>query len=143
MQRRDFFKTMIQFVGISALAPALLSKVASAEERRRGGGSPASGASAGPLSFPVVEPGKDAAIAMRYHHTKEEAQKDPQVMKAEKSGVPFDKQHCANYSFYTKAGKKKIKINGKDTEVEVGACTIFPQKLVAAEGICNSWAKKA
>lgn len=142
MKRREFFKRCIQLVGISALAPAVFSKVVQAEERRRGGGSGGGAAASGPLSFAVVEPGKDSALAMRYHHTKEEAKKDAQALKAEKTGVPYEKQFCNNCSFYVKVGKKKVNIGGKETEVEVGTCTIFPQKLVAAEGICNSWAKK-
>lgn len=141
MQRREFFKTAIQFIGISALAPALLSKVARAEERKRGGGdAPAAGG--GSLGWPVVEPGKDTALAMRYYHTKADAKKDTQASKVEKAGVPYEKQFCKTCSFFAGVGKKKVNINGKDVEVEVGTCTIFPQKLVAAEGICNSWAKK-
>ncbi len=137
INRRGF----LQLSGAVLIAPMVISAVAGAEEKRRGspaGGAAASGA-AKELDLPLVEPGKDAALAMRYYHSHAEAKADAQVNKAEKTGVPWEKQVCSACSFYKKAGMKKVA--GKDQEV--GACTIFPQKLVAGAGFCNSWAKKA
>lgn len=42
---------------------------------------------------------------------------------------------CSNCTLYVK-GKDQ---NGK----EVGACALFPKKLVLGDAYCNSWAKKA
>lgn len=134
--RRGF----LQIAGAVLLAPAVVSSIAKAEEKRRGA-APAAGAAGGAkeLDWAVVEPGKDVALAMRYYHSHADAKSDAQVSKVEKAGVAWDKQTCANCNFYKKVGNKKVA--GKDQEV--GTCTIFPQKLVAGAGICNSWAKKA
>lgn len=131
INRRNF----LQLSGAVLLAPIVLGADARAEERRRG--APAAGATK-ELDLPLVEPGKDAALAMRYYHSHADAKADTQVSKAEKSGVSWEKQLCSSCSFYKKVGTKKIA--GKDQEA--GTCTIFPQKLVAGAGICNSWAKK-
>ena len=70
------------------------------------------------------------------------AETDPQAMglgyKADATTVDKAKfakyvagQHCANCQLYmTKSA-------------EAGACGIFPGKLVAANGWCNAWVKKA
>ncbi len=141
IKRRQFFTSLVQLTGAALLAPVILNSVARAEEKRRGA-KPDAAAAGGTkeLSFPLVEPGKDTALAMHYYHSHDEAKNDTQVSKAEKSGMTWDKQTCAGCSFYKKVGMKKIKSDGK--ELEVGTCTLFPQKLVAAAGICNSWAKK-
>ena len=137
INRRGF----LQLSGAVLLAPVVIGAVARAEERRRGSAAPSAAPAGGSkeLDLPLVEPGKDAALAMRYHHSHADAKADAQVNKAEKTGVPWDKQVCSACSFYKKAGTKKV--DGKDQEV--GTCTIFPQKLVAGAGFCNSWAKKA
>ncbi len=146
MNRREFFAEVGKIAGVAAIGSAVISSTVFAEERRRGS-APAAGTGAGAvgdkLSWPVVEPGKETAVAMAYHHTHADASKDKNTSKAEKTGVKWDDQKCKNCMFYTEAGKKKVKIGGSEKEVSVGACTIFPNKLVAADGICNSWSKKA
>lgn len=123
------------------IGSTLITNSALAERKR--GSAPAAGSGDSATSWPMVEPGKDAAVAMAYHHTHEEAEKDKNTSKVEKTGVKWNDQRCKNCSFYADAGKKKVKIGSSEKEVSVGKCTIFPNKLVAAEGICNSWAKKA
>ncbi len=141
--RRQFFSNLIKLSGAVLLAPAILKSVAVGQEKRRGAKPDAAAAGgAKELSWPVVEPGKDAALAMHYYHSHEEAKGDAQVNKAEKAGLPWEKQTCANCNFYKKVGTKKLKVAGKEQDVEVGSCTIFAQKLVAGPGYCNSWAKK-
>lgn len=135
INRRGF----LQLSGALLLAPVVIGAAAKAEERRRGSAPAAAAGGAKELDLPLVEPGKDAALAMRYYHSHADAKADAQVNKAEKTGVPWEKQLCSSCSFYKKAGTKKVA--GKDQEV--GTCTIFPQKLVAGAGFCNSWAKKA
>lgn len=145
INRRQFFTQVAQIAGAVVLAPTILKSVARAEEKRRGA-KPDAAAPAGAakeMSWSMAEPGKDLAGGMHYHHSKEEAKADKDSTKIEKSGVAWDSQQCANCSFYKKAGSKKVKVNGKEQEVEVGACTVIPQKLVASTGICNTWAKKA
>jgi len=39
---------------------------------------------------------------------------------------------CSGCQFYTGAA-----------DAEWGACVIFPEKLVSADGVCNSWFKRA
>jgi hypothetical protein len=142
INRREFFIEIAKVTGTVAVASTIVSG-ALAEERRRGS-SPAAGAKGNDkLSWPVVEPGKDAAVAMAYHHIHADGAKDKNTIKAEKSGFKWESQYCKNCAFYTEAGKKKIKIGGSEKEVNVGPCTIFPNKLVAADGICNSWSKKS
>jgi hypothetical protein len=41
-------------------------------------------------------------------------------------------KRCSGCQFYT-----------GDADAEWGACMIFPQKLVSAGGVCNSWFKRA
>ena len=142
--RRRFFSNLAQIAGALVVAPALFKSVAYGEEKRRGGKTDAAaGGGAKELAWPIVEPGKDSALAMRYYHSHAEAKGDAQVNKTEKGGVAWEKQACNSCSFYKKVGTKKVKVDGKEQEVEVGTCTIFPQKLVTGSGFCNTWAKKA
>lgn len=142
--RRRFFSSLAQIAGALIVAPTIFKSVAHGQEKRRGAKTDAAaGGGAKEMSWPMVEPGKDSAKPLHYHHSHAEAKKDADVNKAEKSGVAWEKQTCNACSFYTKVGTKKVKVDGKEQEVEVGICTIFPQKLVTGSGFCNSWAKKA
>jgi hypothetical protein len=131
--RRRFFIQVGQALGLAMVAPALFSSTAMAEERRRArseGGTPAA-ATGGDL--PMVEPGKGPAAAVSYVYKHSDV-KDP-ALKVERGGVPFEKQHCANCSFYTKHAVK----GGE----EVGKCQIFPNQLVKSTAWCSTWNKKA
>ena len=139
--RRSFLKLFATATGVSLIAGPGLVRSALAQEKKRGATPAAGGAKE--LDWPVVVPGKDLALAMAYNHNHAEAGKDAKTDKKTDKGTPWDKRFCNNCSFYKTVGKKKVSIAGKDVEVEVGTCTIFPKALVAAEGICNSWAKKA
>jgi hypothetical protein len=133
--RRQFFTTLGSFVGLAVMAPAVLSSRAFAEERRRArpaeGAAPAAGGA--DLNLPMVEPGKGPAAAVSYaldHKNVKDA-----ALKVDRGGVAFDKQHCENCSFFTKAGKKGSK--------EVGKCQIFQNQLVESTAWCSTWNKKA
>lgn len=117
LKRRDFFKNMVKISGVAIAAPALISafgKTAFAEEGRR--------KKPGGSGSDMVDPNEGTAKAVGYV---EEASKSPKA-----AG-----NKCANCMLFVKPEKK----NGK----EVGSCAIFPNKFVAANGYCNSWAKKA
>jgi len=135
--RRQFFTFAGTMLGLAVLAPAVLGSRAFAEERRRarseGGAAPAAAGGGNDLNLPMVEPGKGQAAAVNYV-LKHQDVKD-KALKVERGGVAFEKQQCANCSFYTKAGNK----NGK----EVGKCQIFPNMLVESPAWCSTWNKKA
>lgn len=132
--RRHFLKTLggggIALAAIPALA-GLFASVAQAE-RRRGGGGTAAGGAANELSWPLVNPNDGAARGVNYAETHDKVTKAD--LKVDRQGVKFADQKCGNCGLYKAVGKK----DGKD----VGACTIFPQKLVVAGGWCTSWNKK-
>ncbi len=75
------------------------------------------------------------AMALGYVHdaTKVDTTKFPK--KKEAGG---ENQKCATCMLYVKGGLKADGMEG-----EYGQCSIFPQGLVAANGWCNTWAKKA
>lgn len=137
--RREFLKTFAQVTGVSIIAGPGLIKAAFGQEKKRGESAGAGAAAAGKeIDWPVVVPGKDLALAMAYHHSHAEGEKDAKTDKKTDKGIAWDKRFCDNCSFYKAVGKKAV--DGKDADV--GTCTIFPKALVAAKGICNSWAKK-
>ena len=67
------------------------------------------------------------AKALGYHH--DYTNVDPEKFPARKAG---ELQHCANCQLYTGS-----------PDAEWGGCSIFPGKLVAADGWCKTWVKKA
>ncbi|HWU43771.1 MAG TPA: high-potential iron-sulfur protein, partial [Bdellovibrio sp.] len=119
IDRRGFFVTMAQAIGIAALAPTVFGSVfsseAKAQEKKRG-------SSDAGAAMPMVDPNDSTAKAVKYV---EDAKKSP-----DSKG-----NRCQTCGFYAKKDMK----NGK----EVGTCTIFAGKLVYANGFCNSWNKKA
>ncbi len=126
MNRRSFFQTALTTMG----ALTLYSLVAKSEERRRGGGA----AAAGPV---LVDPKESTAKAVNYVHKSSDI-KDVKLQ-ADRTGIKFKDQKCKNCAFYQ-----------KDKEVSVGGKTAAPclmpfaaGKVVAAEGWCTTWAKKA
>jgi hypothetical protein len=118
--RRGFFKTVAAIGGLALLAP--LSKVQAEEGRKKADG-----------DLPLVEPGKDMAATVNYQHKGADV-KDAKL-KVDRQGTSFDKQSCSNCMLYAKKGMKD--------GAEVGACTIFPGKVVKGSGWCTSWNKKA
>ncbi|MBC7371921.1 MAG: high-potential iron-sulfur protein [Bdellovibrionaceae bacterium] len=132
--RRQFFTFAGTMLGLAALAPAVLTSTAFAEERRRarpeGGAAPAAG---GAGELPMAVPGKGPAAAMNYvidHKDVKDA-----ALKIERGGVPFEKQYCATCNFYTKGASK----NGK----EIGKCSVLPANMVEGTAWCSTWSKKA
>lgn len=133
--RRSFFGKSMKALGSLALAPAALSTLfgqqSQAQEKRRA--KPGAEAAGGETSLPWVEEGKGMAASLSYasdHSKVKDASK-----KVERQGTPFEKQHCNACMLYTKVGTK----DGK----EAGKCTLFQGQLVAGQGFCTSWAKKA
>lgn len=137
-KRREFLKNAFQVVGLAAAAPVVMkafSSTAFAEERRRGGATPAAtpaGGATGDLALPLVKVGEGMAAGVNY--VEDTAQVKKAELKIERSGVKFADQHCANCGFYSKVGTK----DGK----EVGKCTIFSGQLVHAKAWCSTWNKK-
>ncbi|MBK9322930.1 MAG: high-potential iron-sulfur protein [Bdellovibrionaceae bacterium] len=132
--RRQFFSNLGSIVGLAVVAPALFSSKVFAEEKRRGrSGEGGGSAASGDLNLPMVEVGKGQAAAVTY--VLKHADVKNAALKIERGGVAFEKQTCANCSFYAKVGDK----NGK----EVGKCQIFPNMLVEGPAWCATWAKKA
>ena len=122
---------------MALLKPKSLKEIfpsAYAEEKRRGstaGAAPAGGGK--DTDLPLVEPGKDVALAVNYVHKVSDI-KDAKI-KTERQGVSFANQDCLCCSFYTSVGQKGA--------YSVGKCTIFAGKLVKETGWCSSWNKKA
>lgn len=117
MNRRNFFKNITSLSGVVLIAPAILSTIATnafAEEGRR----KKTAAAAGPEMVDLNDP---VAKGVQYVH---DAKKSPNS-KGNK---------CSTCMLYT---KKEMK-DGK----EIGACSLFPNKFVYADGFCNSWVKK-
>jgi hypothetical protein len=65
--------------------------------------------------IPQLSPKDPAAKSLMYSHQSADASK-----------------LCSGCQFYTGA-----------TDADWGACVIFPDKLVSAGGVCNSWFKRA
>lgn len=126
MNRRTFFQsamlTVGALVGYSALAQA---------ERRRGGAAPAAGAVA------LVNPQDATAKSVNYVHNITDI-KDVKLQ-TDRTGVKFKDQHCKACAFYVK--DKETTVAGK----KAAPCQMpfATGKVVAAEGWCSSWAKRA
>ena len=125
MNRRSFFQSTFAACG----AIALFSLQANSEERRRGGGAPATAA-------PLVDPNDSAAKAVNYVHDVKSI-KDVKLQ-TERAGVKFKDQNCKNCAFYEK--DKEGMTSGKKS----APCKMpfAAGKVVASEGWCSSWAKK-
>lgn len=123
--RRQFVQIALAVTGAALLAPA----VGNAQEKRRA----KPGGAGGDLALPYVEPGKGMAASVNYQ-TDHNAVKDA-ALKADRQGVKFADQKCANCMLYSKVGDK----DGG----EVGKCTLFAGQLVKGKAWCSSWAKKA
>lgn len=132
MSKREFLNHLVTVTGASVVAVQMLKESAYGQEKRRGSKTETP---AKDTDLPLVEPGKGTAAALAYHHSHADAEKDPKTDKKTDKGMAWDKRFCNNCSFYTVAGDKAGK--------KVGKCTLFQKMLVADEGICNSWAKKA
>lgn len=131
MNRRSFFQISL------ATAAALVgySVLANAEERRRGGATPAAGGAA--TGATLVDPNDPAAKAVSYVHVN--TQIKDKKLQTERSGVKFKDQQCKGCAFYVK--DKEGKVGGK-----LSAPCQMPftnGKNVAANGWCTSWAKRS
>lgn len=129
MNRRSFLQ-----VGLASAAALIgYSVVANGEERRRGGGA-AAGAAAGAV---LLDPNESGAKAVNYVHVN--TQVTDAKLKTDRTGVKFKDQHCKNCAFYLK--DKETTAGGK----KAAPCQMpfANKKVVAAEGWCTSWAKKA
>ncbi|MBC7419726.1 MAG: high-potential iron-sulfur protein [Bdellovibrio sp.] len=127
MNRRTFFQSLILGVGALTVIPSLVK----AEERRRGGGASAA------ASPKLVDPKDAQAKAVNYVHDKKDI-KD-KALQTERGGVKYNDQHCKNCAFYTSA--KEANVEGK----KAAPCQMpfAAGRVVAAEGWCTTWAKKA
>lgn len=76
-------------------------------------------------AFPKLEEDNATAKALGYHH-------DAKKVEPKKFPTHKPEQFCHNCNL----------IQGKDGEQWRG-CTLFPKKLVNADGWCRSWIKKA
>ena len=132
MSKREFLSQLVTVTGASIVAVQMLKESAYGQDKRRGS---KTDAPAKDTDLPLVEPGKGTAAALAYHHSHADADKDPKTDKKTDKGTAWDKRFCNNCSFYTVSGDKAGK--------KVGKCSLFQKALVADEGICNSWAKKA
>lgn len=85
---------------------------------------PAAGKALAQAAPAKVDPKDPQAAALGYVEdtTKVDAKKYPKWTK---------EQNCANCQLYTAKG------------ADAGACTLFPNKAVAAKGWCSAWVKKA
>ncbi|MBC7740599.1 MAG: high-potential iron-sulfur protein [Bdellovibrionaceae bacterium] len=128
MNRRTFFQSVIATVG----AVTVFSSLVEAEERRRGGGTPA--ASAAPQ---LVDPKDPAAKAVSY------VQKNTEIkdknLQTDRQGVKFANQKCNGCQFYPK--DKEATVAGK----KAAPCQLpfAAGRSVVSEGWCSSWAKRA
>ncbi|MFN7905901.1 MAG: high-potential iron-sulfur protein [Pseudobdellovibrionaceae bacterium] len=128
VSRRDFFKLGATAAAVTGIFGIFSSQgqVAQAEERRKKKDSAAAGDQ-------LCDPNSGVAKGMNYQAKHTDVKNA--ALKVEKQGLKFDQQFCNNCSFYA----KKSAVNGK----EVGACQIIPGCVVASEGWCSSWNKKA
>ena len=115
MKRRDFLKNSAAVVAGTALFGK--ARLAFAEEPQ------------------IVALDNPTAKALGYHH---DASKVDPARWPKKAGAEGAKQLCSNCNFAQGEAKK---VEGKEG-TWVG-CQLFPGKLVASEGWCNSWTAKA
>jgi|GEM_PF-621789 len=136
--RRQMVHKFLKFAGALALTSAVVPAVQAEEKRRakktdgKTEDKSAAGAS-GDLALPWVKPGAGMAASVNYVEQKSEVKDEK--LKTARQEVPFKDQKCSNCMLYSKVGDKDKKTAGK--------CTIFAGQLVAAEGWCTTWAKKA
>tara|TARA_B100001248_G_scaffold253282_1_gene230351 strand:+ start:14254 stop:14613 length:360 start_codon:yes stop_codon:yes gene_type:complete len=114
--RRDALKKGLSLVAVASVASSVAMPAFARRRKKDGGGAE------------MVKPGEGMAAGVNYQHDKAKITDDK--LKVEKQGVAFKDQHCKNCVLYTDKGDGK------------GACTLFPGKLVAADGWCTSWSKK-
>lgn len=131
MNRRHFFQNIVAGAGLVTLASLFKSEIAFAEERRRGGGAAAAATPA------LVDPKDPNAKAVNYVH--KHADIKDKAIQLDRQGVKWADQKCKGCSFFVANGDKKV--GGFTT----GGCTMpfAKDKLVAADGWCATWAKKA
>lgn len=103
-----------RFISLSAMSLATLSSSYALVMQRT--------ANAQQSGLEKLEETDSLAQAFNYHHNAEEVAE----------GARGDNQYCYNCQFY----------QGQEGE-EWGPCTIFPNKLVSANGWCSAWAQKA
>lgn len=127
MNRRSFFGSLATVTGVALILP-LIARA----ERKRGGGATATGA-----GLKLVDPKDGQAKAVNYVHNISEI-KDKALM-TDRAGVKFANQKCNSCAFYT--GDKETTVDGK----KAAPCQMpfASGKVVAAEGWCSTWAKKA
>lgn len=127
MNRRSFFGSLMTVTGVALILP-LIARA----ERKRGGGAAAAGA-----GLKLVDPKDGQAKAVNYVHNISEI-KDKALM-TDRAGVKFVNQKCNACAFYT--GDKETTVDGK----KAAPCQMpfASGKVVAAEGWCSTWAKKA
>ena len=133
MTKREFLAHLGLVTGAAFIAAKVVSIPAQAEEKRRGAKKEA--APGKDTDLPWVDAAKGTALAMAYHPSHKEGDKDAKTDKKTDKGLAWDQRFCHNCSFFTKVGAKEGK--------EAGKCTLFQGSLVNSDGICNSWAKKA
>ncbi len=128
MNRRSFFQTFLTTIG----AVTVFSTLAQAEERRRGGG--AAGAAG---AEKLVDPKDPAAKSVNYVHNKKDI-KD-KALQTDRNGVKYPQQFCNNCAFYTKEKESVVdKLKAAPCQMPFAA-----GRVVANEGWCTSWAKRA
>jgi hypothetical protein len=128
MNRRTFFQSVATFIGAAALLPVIARA-----EGRRGGGS-TTGATAGAQ---LLDPNDRNAKSVNYVDLNSKI-KDKALM-TERSGVKFQDQKCKSCAFYV--ADKEVTASGK----KAAPCQLpfATGKVVAADGWCSTWAKKA
>jgi hypothetical protein len=111
--RRDFLKVALSLTAVPAVL--VLSKASFAQEKKKKKGD------AGSTEIGWAVPGKGAAATIKYVEDKSKVAAADRV---EKSGVPFNKQDCANCILF-----------------QGGLCTIITDnnKKVKPTGWCPTW----
>lgn len=117
--RREFLVNTALLVGTASVVAPMVK----AQEKRK-----AAPAAAGGVQ--MVDEKSPEAIQVKYLADAKKA--TDKALMIERQGVAFAKQRCKNCAMF----------QGKETD-KTAACPIFPNKHVAAEGICQSWVKKA
>ena len=101
MTKREFLTHLAVVSGATVVAAQMLGVPALAQEKRRGAKKEdAPKKDDKPIDWPLVEVGKGTAGALAYHHTHEEASKDPKTDKTTDKGTPWEKRFCSSCSFY-------------------------------------------
>ncbi len=113
--RRDFLKlSTLTVVGAAALGRLMTPSMAHAQAGKK---------------LPMVAESEPQAKALGYHV---DAAKVDVKKWAKKGGADGKTQNCGNCMLFN---------GGKVTTDKDGPCSLFPQKLVATAGWCNSWVK--